>query len=109
MVGTRALENTLLKPGESAEVKIILTWINGNENFGEKVNLAEISEDDNESDSPDIDSTPNNKVPGEDDIDDAPLILTIKTGSAKIFVGLILIILVTFAGGVGLIKKYVLE
>lgn len=109
VVGTKALEDTLLKPGETAEVQIILTWINSTDNFGEKVNLAEISEDYNEYESPDVDSTPNNQKADEDDIDDAPVILTVKTGSAQIYVGLILIILVTFAGGVGLIKKYVLE
>ena len=109
VVGTRALEETLLKPGESAEVEIILTWINGKENFGEKVNTAEISEDKNDEDVPDIDSTPNNKVPEEDDIDDAPSIITVKTGVEQMYIGLTLIILVTFAGGVGLIKKYVLE
>ncbi len=108
-IATKALENTLLKPGESAEVKIILTWINKNDNFGEKVNLAEISKDFNESGTPDVDSTPNNKDPNEDDIDDAPVLVAVKTGSAQIYIGLILIILVTFAGGVGLIKKYVLE
>lgn len=109
VIGTRALENTLLKPGEYAEVQVVLTWINGKENFGEKINVAEISEDYNEPGVPDIDSTPNNQVPDEDDIDDAPVIITVKTGSEQIYVGLILIILVTFAGGVGLIKKYVLE
>lgn len=70
--------------------------------------MAEISEDYNESGSPDVDSTPNNRVPDEDDIDDAPVILAVKTGNAQIYVGLTLIILVTFAGGVGLIKRYVL-
>ena len=109
VIGTRALENTLLKPGESAEVQVILTWINGKDNFGEKINVAEISIDENVPGVPDIDSTPNNEVPDEDDIDDAPVIITVKTGSEQIYVGLILIILVTFAGGVGLIKKYVLE
>ncbi len=109
MVGTDALAGTLLEPGESATVQIILTWINGADNFGEKVNLAEISKDDNDSDSPDVDSTPNNKEPDEDDIDDAPVILAVKTGSAQIYIGLTLIIFVTFAGGIGLIKKYVLE
>ena len=109
VIGTRALENTLLKPGESADVQVILTWINGKDNFGEKINVAEISIDENVPGVPDIDSTPNNEVPDEDDIDDAPVIITVKTGSEQIYVGLILIILVTFAGGVGLIKKYVLE
>ncbi len=109
VVGTKALEDKLLQPGEFAEVKITLTWINGTENFGEKINLAEISKDYNESGSPDVDSTPNNKVPGEDDIDDAPVIITVKTGKAQMYIGLTLIVIVTFAGGIGLIKKYVLE
>ena len=42
---TNALANTLLNPGESAEVEVLLTWINGNNNMGLKVNVAEISED----------------------------------------------------------------
>ncbi len=109
VIGTKALENTLLKPGESAEVQVVLTWINGQENFGEKINLAEISKDENPSGSPDIDSTPNNQKAEEDDIDDAPVILAVKTGTTRIYAGLTMIILVTFAGGISLIKKYVLE
>ncbi len=109
VIATKALENKLLKPGESAEIQVVLTWINNKENFGKKVNLAEISEDDNPSDSPDVDSTPNNKKEGEDDIDDAPVIIAVKTGGARIYLGLVMIILVTFAGGISLIKKYVLE
>ncbi len=109
VIATKALEKKLLKPGESAEIQVVLTWINNKENFGRKVNLAEISEDDNPSDSPDVDSTPNNKKEGEDDIDDAPVIIAVKTGGARIYLGLVMIILVTFAGGIGLIKKYVLD
>ena len=109
VVTTDYLKDKLLKPGESATVPIVLTWINGTENLGEKVNLAEISEDKNRSDTPDIDSTPDNKKPGEDDIDDAPIILSVKTGKAQLYLGLISIILVTFVSGIGLIKKYVLE
>ena len=72
------------------------------------VNTAEISEDDNESDVPDIDSTPDNKKPGEDDIDDAPVMLSIETGQVRIYFTLGFTILLTIAGGVILIKKYVL-
>ena len=109
VVTTDYLKETLLKPGESATVPIVLTWINSAENLGEKVNLAEISADDNPSDSPDVDSTPDNKVPEEDDIDDAPVVLATKTGAVQIYIGLISIILITFASGISLIKKYVLE
>ncbi|MBP3707254.1 MAG: Cys-Gln thioester bond-forming surface protein [Clostridia bacterium] len=81
---TDALTNTLLNPGESAEVTIVLTWVNDANNMGVKTNTAEISKDYNEYGAQDIDSTPNNQKPGEDDIDDAPVMLTIKTGSEVI-------------------------
>lgn len=108
-VVTNKLAGTLLQPGASAEVQIILTWINGAQNIGEKVNWAEISKDKNDSDAPDVDSTPDNFEKGEDDIDNSPVILAVKSGSAKIYIGLITIILLTFALGIDLIKKYVLE
>ena len=84
IVKTELLADTLLQPGESAEVTIVLTWINDASNLGVKINTAEISKDYNEYGAKDIDSTPNNKVPGEDDIDDAPVMLSVKTGSAVI-------------------------
>lgn len=107
---TNKLENTLLNPGESAEVEVLLTWINGNNNMGLKVNTAEISKDKNDSNTPDIDSTPNNQKPGEDDIDDAPVILATKTGE---LINLEYVLLATgslaiIGAGVILIKKYVL-
>lgn len=111
MITTDKLKDTLLKPNQSAELKIVLTWINGKDNFGEKVNLAEISKDKNDGDVPDIDSTPDNLEPNrpyEDDEDDAPVILALQTGTAHVYFGLIGIILITFASGIGLIKKYVL-
>ena len=108
VVATTKLENTLLKPGESASVDIILTWINGDNNLGKKVNIAEISKDYNDSHTPDIDSTPDNFKAGEDDIDDAPVILSVKTGEVAIYFTLGTIILVTLAVGIILIKRYVL-
>ncbi|MBP3502804.1 MAG: hypothetical protein J6K42_04950 [Clostridia bacterium] len=107
-VVTTALANTLLQPGESAEVNILLTWINNANNMGLKINTAEISEDYNEYGTPDKDSTPNNKVPGEDDIDDAPVMLTVKTGSEIIlYVTLGLGVLTIIGLGALGVKKYV--
>ncbi len=108
VVATTKLENTLLRPGESATVDILLTWINSDKNLGLKVNIAEISKDHNDSNTPDIDSTPDNQKPGEDDIDDAPVILSVKTGEMPIYITLTTIVLTTLAGGIYLIKKYVL-
>ena len=105
---TKQLENTLLQPGESASVTILLRWINDKNNMELKINTAEISEDYNDYGSKDIDSKPNNKTDGEDDIDTAPVILTLKTGQARIYYVLMGTILVTIAAGIMLIKKFVL-
>ena len=108
VISTRLLENTLLKPGEFADVEVLLTWENNQNNMGLKTNTAEISEDHNEYNVPDEDSTPDNKKPGEDDIDDAPVMLSVKTGQIRIYFTLGFIVLITIAGGIVLIKKYVL-
>ena len=111
VISTRLLEKTLLQPGESATVEVTLTWINGTDNMGLKVNTAEISEDYNDKHVPDRDSTPDNKKPGEDDIDDAPVMLSIKLGEYTIdtiYFVLGGVILITLAGGIVLIKKFVL-
>ena len=111
VISTRLLENTLLKPGESAEVKVVFRWINGSNNMGLKTNVAEISEDYNKEGIPDRDSTPDNRKDGEDDIDDAKVILSIKTGLVYNFVMYAtvgLIILIVLGSGITVIKKYVL-
>ena len=105
---TDQLKDTLLQPGESATVEIILTWNNSKDNLGQKTNWAEIYKDENEYNSPDIDSTPGNNTPGEDDIDDAPVILTVKTGSAPTYIVLGLSSVAMLGTGVILIKKFVI-
>ena len=108
---TNKLANTLLQPGDTAEVQVLLTWINDADNMGLKINVAEISEDKNDSNTPDIDSVPNNKKPGEDDIDDAPVILATKTGGITdnpyimVTIGSLSII----TTGAILIKKFILK
>ncbi len=108
VITTDQLKDVLLKPGESKVVTVLLTWKNSQDNLGLKVNTAEISKDYNEFNAPDIDSTPDNKKEGEDDIDDAPVMLSIALGNSKTYTGLTLLILGTTAVGVFLIKKYVL-
>ena len=108
VISTRLLENTLLQPGEYAEVEVVLTWINGEDNMGEKINTAEISEDYNDYGVPDRDSTPDNQREGEDDIDDAPVLLSVSTGQVRIYFTLGFVILITMASGLILIKKFVL-
>ena len=103
---TEELSGTVLQPKESAEVTIVLTWINDANNMGVKINTAEIEKDHNEYGTPDIDSTPGNGVPGEDDIDTAPVMITVKTGSEIITYSIIGIIsTIIIATGIILIKK----
>ena len=108
IVTTDYLADKLLKPGESAEVPIVLRWVNNQSNLGQKVNVAEISKDENEYGVPDVDSTPNNNKDGEDDQDNAIVVLAITTGSTPIFMTLIVTLVSMIGTGVYLIKIYVL-
>ena len=107
-ITTNALANTKLEPGQTASVQVVLKWINSEDNFDLKVNVAEISDDYNNSETPDIDSTPNNQVPNEDDIDNAEVILGISTGTTPTYTLLIFTVLTIMVTGIALIKKYVL-
>ena len=109
VITTDALADTLLLPGQTATVQVVLRWINNENNLGMKTNVAEISKDYNDAnDTDDIDSTPDNKKEGEDDIDDAPVILSISTGRAPMYIVLSTTVLVIISTGVVMIKKYVL-
>ena len=108
-IKTEALANTLLKPGESATVQVSFKWINGDKNLGLKTNIAEISKDRNDSNTPDRDSVPGNNKSGEDDIDDAQVMLAIATGKAPTYYTLALVVITIMVTGVILIKKFVLE
>ena len=108
-VVTDQLAGQIMQPGESKEVTILLTWINREDNMGLKVNVAEISKDYNEYGTPDIDSTPNNKVPGEDDIDDAPVMLTVTTGQEILYIGITIMVLAIIAGGTYGIKRFAVD
>ena len=111
IIATRALEDTLIEPGESKDVTVIFRWIQGKDNLGLKTNIAEISEDYNKEDIPDRDSTPGNKKLGEDDIDTAEVLLAISTGiknNAITYITIGSVILIVLATGIISIKKYVL-
>ena len=108
-ITTRLLENTLLQPGESADVKVTFRWINSATNLNLKRNVAEISEDYNDKHVPDRDSVPGNNKWGEDDIDYADVLLSIKTGIAQSYIILASAVLISLGCGVLIIKKYVVE
>ena len=105
---TTQAQDILLEPGQSTEVEVILTWDKEKQNFGVMDNWAEISKDYNDFGSPDIDSTPNNNKHGEDDIDDAPVLVSVKTGEVQIYLLTSLSVLGILGTGFMLIKKFVL-
>ena len=114
-ITTRALEGTLLQPGESATLEVVFTWKKDPDNLGLKTNIAEISEDYNDKGSEDVDSTPDNVEPDgydeqqEDDDDKALVILELHTGGfVTSYMWLILTVLLIITGGISLIKKYVI-
>ena len=105
---TDQTKDILLQSGDTTEVEVILTWINDSENFGVMDNWAEISKDYNDFDSPDIDSTPDNNKHGEDDIDDAPVLLSVQTGQIIVYTTITMAVLAILTSGVVFIKKFVL-
>ncbi len=114
-VATRQLEGKLLQPGDHTDVEIIFTWINGEDNVGLKTNIAEISEDYNDSNTPDIDSKPDDVITDnydkqqQDDDDKALVMLELKLGGEDpSYTWLVLVVLTILAGGIILIKKVVL-
>lgn len=81
----RSLINTLINPGESKDLKIILTKKMDGESVGIVHNIAEIASSYNEKALTDIDSTPNNFDSNEDDLSSADIYLGITTGIKKLY------------------------
>ena len=108
IVTTDYLIKEIIEPGESKEIQITLRWENSESNLGQKVNVAEITGDYNEYGAKDIDSTPGNNKDGEDDQDNAIAMLSIKTGSAPMYIGIVIAVISMIGIGGFLIKKYVL-
>ena len=77
---TKKLASEAIKPGETKEVKLILTKTMTTENTGVVNNRAEIYEAYNEYGIADINSTPNNNVASENDMGSADVIIAVSTG-----------------------------
>ena len=80
---TTKLANTLIEPGETKEVTLILNKKITGENVGNIRNVAEISEDYNDLGLKDINSTTENKQDGENDMSSANIIVLMNAGKVK--------------------------
>lgn len=76
---TRILKDTVIEPGESQELRLILIKKMNSENTGLVHNSFEIAEASNDRGIADIDSTPGNRL-DEDDLANADAIIGITTG-----------------------------
>ena len=94
----------VLKAGETKELKVVLNWIRGDNNFGGQTNTVEIVETEN----------PANyeETTTEDNRSEAEVVMGIKTGSATriiIFIIALTGMLITFAVFLYITEKYVKE
>ena len=106
---TKTLENQIINPGETKTVILTLMKKMNQNNTGTVINTAEISNASNDFQLGDIDSTPGNKVTGEDDISTAEVLISIRTGTIIMYTFLIFIIIAIVGVGIYFINKKVLQ
>ncbi len=97
--------NKEIAPGESVELKLVLTKQMTQNETGTFTNIAEISEISNSQGVKDIDSTPANRVNSEDDFSQADVIISISTGAIVYISIAIAILLILIIVCIVLIKK----
>ena len=102
---TNSLANEKIAPGETKTVTLTLTKSMTENSTGLIPNTAEIAEDYNELGIKDSNSTPNNRVKGENDFGSAELALSIKTGGVVYATTGIVVVAILGAIAVIIIKK----
>ena len=109
-VYTTSLANTIINPGETKELKLVLTRQMTNENTGIVRNTAEIASSYNELGIEDINSKAANKMDGENDMSSGAVVLAVATGrTAMAITGITLAILAIAAIAVFETKKNVIN
>lgn len=104
-----SLANTIINPGESKEVTLVVTKKITEDSLGLINNNAEIYESYNEQGAKDIDSTAGNKVTEEDDMSSADVMVSIVTGKIITYTTIALGVITLLGFGVYEIKKRVLS
>jgi len=104
-----ALENEKIAPGQSKEVKLVLSYAITNKNIGKMINNnAEIYESYNELGLEDIDSIAANRLESEDDMSSADIIVSVATGKVIIYTTFALAVTALLGFGIFEIKRHVL-
>lgn len=81
---SKKFANDVINPGEEREIKLVVTKTMTNDNTGVVNNRAEVAEAYNEYGVADVNSTPNNKMSGENDMGSADVIIAVSTGGTII-------------------------
>ena len=103
-----SLANTLIKPGETQEIKLVVTKAVTDNNLGTTNNSAEIVESYNDYGVQDIDSIAGNKSSKEDDYGSADMLVTLNTGTVVMYTGLAITMFAIVVLSIYMIKKKVL-
>lgn len=105
-----SLANSVINPGETKSIILVLTRKMTGENTGTVVNTAEISKAYNEYGLEDGDSIPGNKKDDEDDISTATTLIAMSTGKEiASFIGITLGIISIVVLSVYVIKKFIIK
>ncbi len=102
---TEELKDIMLEPGESKQVKLVLTKAMTSNSTGTFTNAAEIYEDKNDFGLVDTNSTPANQEQKENDYSTAELLISTATGSPMMYIGIIITSMLILGGGIYLINK----
>ena len=95
-------------PGETKTIKLVLMKTMNNNNTGLVNNAAEIYETYNEYAYQDKDSIVANKQE-EDDLSEADVIISIKTGGPLLYIGIVVITMAVLSLGIYFINKKVIK
>lgn len=107
---TKQLKHKIIKVGEFIDVDITLTWDNDDMNTKQIKNIIEISKNNSINNTPDINSTPNNKEENEDDYDYAlTKITTIQEYGRQKYLAILTGVLIIIIIGLFIIVKVVLK
>lgn len=105
-----SLANTIINPGETKEITLVLTKKVNGQNIGLFRNTAEIASEYNEQGFDDVNSVAGNKADGENDMSSADTFILISTGKEILSItGITVGILSIITLGVILVKKHVIN
>ena len=104
-----SVTNTILQPGDSIEVSLVLTKRMNSNGYGLINNSAEINKSSNDLGKSDIDSSPGNNAATEDDYSNADVLISVKTGQLRNYAILFVMSAIVLFVGTYTIKRNVMK